>query len=78
MRCPLPAPRCTCPHSRTQLAFKRGRHHLARHALSPAPCPALSPTQVTFKRKRHYLGMHASEEEAARAYDQGAICLLVR
>ena len=33
--------------------------------------------QVTFKRKRHYLGMHASEEAAARAYDQGAICLLV-
>ncbi|KAL4854427.1 AP2-like ethylene-responsive transcription factor AIL5 [Chlorella vulgaris] len=32
--------------------------------------------QVTFKRKRHYLGMHVSEEAAARAYDQGAICLL--
>lgn len=33
---------------------------------------------MTFKRKRHYLGMHVSEEAAARAYDQGAICLLVR
>ena len=37
-----------------------------------------APVQVTFKRKRHYLGMHVSEEAAARAYDQGAICLLVR
>ncbi len=34
--------------------------------------------QVTFKRKRHYLGMHRSEVDAAKAYDEGAICLLVR
>ena len=41
------------------------------HSLPPA-------SQVTHKRKRHYLGMHGSEESAAKAYDQGAIALLVR
>ena len=34
--------------------------------------------QVTHKRQCYYLGQHASKEEAARAHDQGAICLLVR
>ena len=35
-------------------------------------------SQVARKGMRYYLGQHASEEAAARAYDQGAICLLVR
>ncbi|PSC74677.1 ACT domain-containing ACR2 [Micractinium conductrix] len=32
--------------------------------------------QVTHKRHRWYLGMHESEDAAAAAYDQGALCLL--
>lgn len=71
-----------CRVLRLQLSsYQRQRRlaspHLETVTQRVASC-CLTPPQVTHRRKRHYLGMHASEEEAARAYDQGALCLLVR